>query len=1384
MNDDLECFSLEFLFRVIEDGLLDLHNEAFLDAFKQRFAALALTVSLERLKQMTNYDNPLHNLIKLYGKTKGESVLIKDLIALTAQRIQFTGQEILRDTFDYPSQTSCIYAVLFEECFNKSTLRQTLVDQLLVIWAAWEDEGFHANQIIGWRGFSPEQRDTVQRIWNYMSEVAKKQFHIDILIDRQQKEMEEKIQIKEQIIQCLENSCQHACDKEIYLDLLSEMELALRSKIVRSIQVPEEIAQLLPLARRLNPLEKLHSWKIFLAQHQRKVATTIETASSPTIDSDLLLDDQRLSSSSRASLMRSSNIARTHGSESIDQRACLTILQDQIKILDDFIERWTEISTNWEVSPISELLVLFADVKYIDHDLEILRTLKESNSLSDLKLILAYWKNREYINNVCHGWINILEQLNVSIDPKLLEKLQEIPQINQETLGLRCGLYYEYFLKTFLKKYSNELLAFVAEFSLSKDLITFLNLLALPEVDNLLHAVNDWDETLINTKTVLDFVVLKRFLVQVADNFDNSNSGTAQTSFDRISNAFQDAFKHEEFAHIFQCFRTCSASLISIKRIHLELTDKELSKRKRISDLMQDSSLGLVSQSNRFDIEIEPHDMSFTDLSELRDRARLMEYSITNATHQFEIKHRERETNELTAFVTFVEIVEKVLKNISSLNIAGHPGIVDYLSPKKSFTCRLGQYQPLTDFSLMLDDLLYAWEIHLCQMYERHLDLTHFAYQQIWMIEDYVYNQLQLNSKDHPGYHLLKFIDIQPDTIRPEFLPNRSDNANDRLEIIGRILSAQRNNAIHEKKEEARGNKKVYLVESSEQGVLRAILSLFRYLQTPAAVNHLFYCTEETTWTEIRAFTYRCFFSQRLHQLIRPEFLSASIQDHLSRLLRELIEQYPQQYFRLAILTTMSNTHLQLINGLRNLQIVQTVHDQDMLTTADLHEMMEKIVKTNTILVTSRINGLGKSSFIRNEVTQAKQTYLKFPISGDINADDIAERLRKHGNTLASGKTALHIDIGAISQVKQLNELLYCLLLFRSFRLGQVAVHVPQDVRIYIELDSSPSSASLYEKIAVFKSMPCKVFERIDWKNFQIPDKTALRFVVNYLHAIETGSILRQNLGDENLRDFDLATSIELLKKPFLENKDPDFVTWTQLSIFLSVYHRLFSGFSRCGFFMIDSLANPVLRTDLLKTLLNSSNQFTSMCVENVRKSQRSVHDNTDTTPFSEAIVRWDKTQPFTMVFSDGDSPIFVYKKPTDVPASLIEVFRENHEIITKKKCPNIEEFLPYYGNFSHREFFFKLALLSKKYLNKAICLKCYRQYAYTEVECTGCGTAKSVIRPVSLRNEDIERFQALVALRLQAEYVLTADNFIKMLLIYLRVECGLPVLIMGETGT
>jgi ribosomal protein L40E len=187
--------------------------------------------------------------------------------------------------------------------------------------------------------------------------------------------------------------------------------------------------------------------------------------------------------------------------------------------------------------------------------------------------------------------------------------------------------------------------------------------------------------------------------------------------------------------------------------------------------------------------------------------------------------------------------------------------------------------------------------------------------------------------------------------------------------------------------------------------------------------------------------------------------------------------------------------------------------------------------------------------------------------------------------------------------------------------------------------------------------------------------------------------------------------------------------------------------------------------------------------VDNVRRNQRSVNTNEAIVAFSESIVRWDKTQPFTIVFSATDNPIFVYKEPKNVPSSLVEAFRLHYQALTGRKDHDLNEIFPDYSKFIHAQFFQKLALLSKKYFNKSICIKCYQQYNYDQINCTKCEPNANLFRSDSMKTVDIDKFQEFIAEKIRLEYVLTPDNYLKMLLIYLRVQSGLPVLIMGETG-
>ncbi|CAF2852924.1 unnamed protein product [Rotaria sp. Silwood2] len=54
----------------------------------------------------------------------------------------------------------------------------------------------------------------------------------------------------------------------------------------------------------------------------------------------------------------------------------------------------------------------------------------------------------------------------------------------------------------------------------------------------------------------------------------------------------------------------------------------------------------------------------------------------------------------------------------------------------------------------------------------------------------------------------------------------------------------------------------------------------------------------------------------------------------------------------------------------------------------------------------------------------------------------------------------------------------------------------------------------------------------------------------------------------------------------------------------VSVFYRLFTGFSRRDYFLCKYVPNKTIRMDLAQTLLQSSNQFTSLSVEAIRRQQ------------------------------------------------------------------------------------------------------------------------------------------------------------------------------------
>ncbi|CAF2743269.1 unnamed protein product, partial [Rotaria sp. Silwood2] len=1066
----------------------------------------------------------------------------------------------------------------------------------------------------------------------------------------------------------------------------------------------------------------------------------------------------------------------------ISKSKCIEILYFTILQLKTFQSLLQNVCDD-ERSPIKCILQLFPDEQKAKNDVNLLKNLLEITSLSLIDTIILFWTNRSRIQHTCKGLINLNKKVSFQIDSNFLDNVYHI---KEETSIIECASIYEQYQNRFDVPFSTDILKLISYYSSASHLFDFLHSVTTYDICNLQEAVNDWDETLVNTKTMFDIATVKNFLDRSYEAIRIKRQELADTplQLEHIIICFENIKNNEQFNDLFKCIESSSDEMSSITRIHLELTDKEKSKRRQIADILRNSivdfsyvayndcifdvNVRLQSQKISSNVETKTSKITFIDLSDLRDRVRLLEYSSNISKRNLSSMNSENDIENLRNFIRFVDVIESTLETLKMLYVTGHLSFSEFTYHKKqnifSFSCIDGEYDNLCENDIKLTNLFNEWDKKLCAMYKKHIDLTYFSCNQFWLIEDYIYHR---QSVSHPGYHLLKYIGINPDSI--EQPSKRRSNAEDRLDDLGYLLSQQE----HECHKICSNLEKAQLIETTPEGILRAILSLCALMKTPVYVHHIFYCTKNTDWIQIRAFVYRCFYSQSLQILIQPEILSQAIQDQFVSLLCDLREHNSEQKFHLGIITTTTITNQQLINGLQSMQILKLLRDQELLHNTDLQKNIYRLIQNCTI-VTSKIAGLGKSSFIRHEIELSKKNYIKFPIYGDFDADTLAERLQSKFSQLKTG--AIHFDIGLIDNIQQLNQILYCLLLFGSFRFEQVAASIPRETSVFIELGISLES--ILTPLTLFKYVNRRItLDQIEWKTLNITDPK-IQTVAKYLQAIDSGTIIKENIDPSTFSSLDLNICSRLISSYFLSSKDSNHVNWTQLSIFVAVFNHLFTSFSYCGYFRQEYIPNQQLRMDLVRILLACSNQFTSLSVDAVRKQQEAAITD-KTISLDDAILRWDKIQPFTLFFTSTHEPLFVYKSPANVPKVLKDYFKAYYKVLKQDRM-NESSMFPDYAKLDHAQLFIKLTSLLQKYINKSICLKCFRQYEFQEQECqnTKCTVIKNKLeRPKSFDGEDVKQFQLLVAKELQKQYILTPDNFMKILLIYMRVQSGVAVI-------
>ncbi|CAF4035636.1 unnamed protein product, partial [Rotaria sordida] len=1057
------------------------------------------------------------------------------------------------------------------------------------------------------------------------------------------------------------------------------------------------------------------------------------------------------------------------------------MLQNTCDLFQHFTKHLQSISKQWKTIPIQTIIMTFKDINLIENEMQLLTSLLEPNAIAPLTCILDYWSKKDYIHKWCEGMDRLIQLYNLSDDYKFLSLLGKT---TEATNGNMCYNNYQQFNERIIKKYSQEVLDVCSHYNDSEELVKFVTKLNQTDMDNLLEAVNDWDESFITTQTIIDFVQLGYFLTNI-NNYSNIHEQASKTLNDILS-YINTLLKQKEYADIISYFQTCLSALPGIQRLYLQLNDIEESKRTKIFHIINNASLKIIEKyqqhpqqdnTKKYDVCVKPDkggQFNYYNLHELRDRARLIEYS-GNEKNVPRKYTKDEEKQFLRCFVSLVDVIENVLDNLNHLNAMGYPTIEKY--SENVYKCVECDFSELSQLNVSLKNIVKLWEGNLIDLYKRYPELTYLSGKQFWTVEKALQNYKELKSQDQ-GYHLLKYIEIE-NLVSTKFIINENLKPEERLENLGKFLNEQRRSVIKSSlvSEQSistdRQGGKIFITETSIEGRYRAILSLFHHDNSDPAVNQILFCTTETNWIDVRAFIYRCFYSSsNLYQFIEPEQLEFNVQDKCCQLIIKLIEHDPSNKFKLSIVTTDIQTHL--INGILRMNIAKIVRDNELLNEGDLNKYVKNLVK-NCHIVSSKIAGLGKTTFIQNHAQKSNRNLIKFPIMGDSSFDQIGARL-----LLIGMPNAIHFDVGSIENINLLNSILFCLCLFRSYCFSQTVIYLPINTLFYFELESS-SFFQLNQDIYIFRYLDSTIINEFNLNNI-LYEQARLHYVTRYLYAIDKKIIKDKEIDVVPEQSINQHICIDLMNKYFIQNKDKKYLSWTQLKIFINVFYHLFNGFSKCGYFLINTLQEPQLRMDIIQAFLDSSNQFTSISVKSVRENQVTLKNSEQINDLlNKSIVRWDTIQPFTIVFTHSNDPLFVYKTPRDVPKSLQLYFQALSRKSNQWLAKGTNDIFTDYNRLNHLDLFFKLVSLSNKYWNKAICEQCFKQYPYKDSTCTECKL--SLKKPKSTETNDIKQFQKEMGQILEREYVITPDNYIKMLLVWLRVSSDVPIIIMGETG-
>eukprot|EP00347_Sterkiella_histriomuscorum_P007764 403347649 len=555
------------------------------------------------------------------------------------------------------------------------------------------------------------------------------------------------------------------------------------------------------------------------------------------------------------------------------------------------------------------------------------------------------------------------------------------------------------------------------------------------------------------------------------------------------------------------------------------------------------------------------------------------------------------------------------------------------------------------------------------------------------------------------------------------------------------------------------GKVQIYSV-SSEIDNINAIASIFSVSQFYPSMPQLMFCNKKTKLYEVECFFMRAILSpqrikeQRVFILSNFQKLQLQIQDDAVKFLEEMkmtAQTKNIQSYHLIIFQTVAEN--------RNEFLIEQMQGKPSFTPFIVEEkFLKKFFDCpNVNLITSQRAGLGKSTYIKNELQKANCQYVNIPFQGELSKDKI---IKMHQKKLQfkHGLLGLHYTINP-SQGEDLNIILFELLIFKGINDYDNQIYLFKDhIVIYVEFSQNIRQG--HEEKYFLNLVKNK--EHLQWSLDRVliskqPNSYA-QIVLKAIRLINQEAFDWEYINNQDQIISDQEAQ-ELLAEYYLNDiNEPNFFMIDQFLAFSGdqLEQMKNSEFFSLAYFeaQFENQAVQFLTNFVEQMLLFSKNlciMTKSMANQQLSINQNRVGELINVQGLNE--VNWSLQDSAFVTFNNDGTVTPIFRRPQDLPLSIIRYYQILIQVMkqSRNNKTQIDEIEREVSSFEQ---------LTQEQVIERIFKICGRDYKQFN----------------QLNQNSVEWFEKF-------RLVFTADNFLKMNLIYLRLRSRQLVTIMGETG-